>query len=47
VSQSNVADVRRYIANQAEHHRAVTFQVELRAFFKRHEIEYDERYIWE
>ena len=47
VSQSSVEGVRRYIANQAEHHRKVTFQEELRAFFKRHEMEYDERYIWE
>ena len=47
VSQSSVADVRRYIANQAEHHRTVTFQDELRAFLKRHEIEYDEKYVWE
>jgi len=47
VSQSSVANVRHYIANQAEHHRVVTFQEELRAFLKRHEIEYDERYIWE
>jgi len=47
VSQSSVADVRQYIANQAEHHRKVTFQEELRAFFNRHEIAYDERYVWE
>lgn len=47
VSQSSVADVRHYIASQAEHHRAVTFQEELRAFLKRHEVEYDERYVWE
>jgi hypothetical protein len=31
------------IENQAEHHRTMTFQDELRALFQRHEIEYDER----
>ena len=46
VSQSNVEGVRQYIANQGEHHRKVTYQEELRVFFKRHEIEYDERYVW-
>ena len=47
VSQSNVAEVRRYIANQVEHHRKIGFQEELRAFLKRHQIEYNERYVWE
>ena len=47
VSQSNQEEVRHYIASQAEHHRAVTFQDELRAFLKRHEVSYDERYLWE
>ncbi len=31
VSESNVPDVRRYIENQQEHHRTMTFQDELRA----------------
>ena len=47
VSPSNIATVSQYIANQPEHHRNVTFQEELRSFLKRHEIEYDERYVWE
>ena len=47
VSQSKVAVVREYIARQETHHRKTTFQEELRDFFKRHEIEYDERYIWD
>ena len=47
VSQSNVAHVRRYIANQEEHHRKKTFQDELRTFLRRHEIEFDERYVWD
>ncbi|MCK4626981.1 MAG: IS200/IS605 family transposase [Phycisphaerae bacterium] len=47
VSQSNVAAVRKYIANQQEHHRKLTFQEEFRAFLKRHQIEFDERYVWD
>jgi putative transposase len=47
ISQSNVAAVSAYIAGQEEHHRTVTFQEEFLAFLKRHEIQYDERYIWQ
>jgi len=47
VSLSGVPDVRKYIDNQAEHHRVVTFQDEYRAFLRRHEIEWDERYVWD
>lgn len=47
VSVSNVAEVKRYIANQAEHHRQITFQDELRALFRKHRIEFDERYVWD
>lgn len=47
VSQSSVADVRRYIENQEEHHRQMTFQDELRALYQRHEMEFDERYVWD
>ena len=32
VSQSNLEDVKRYIENQEEHHRRMTFQDELRAW---------------
>ena len=46
VSRSGVDDVIRYIANQEEHHRKRTFQEEFLEFLARHEIEYDERYIW-
>ena len=38
--------VRHYIAAQAEHHATVTFQDECRTLLKRHEIEWDERYVW-
>ena len=47
VSQSNVGQVKLYIANQEEHHRKMTFQDELRLLLNRHEIEFDERYVWD
>ena len=47
VSRSNLDDVKRYIASQQEHHRVHSFQEEFLEFLKRHELEYDERYIWD
>jgi putative transposase len=47
VSQSNLEQVKRYIANQKNHHRKLTFQDELRELLTRHRVEWDERYIWE
>jgi len=36
-----------YIAKQDEHHRKISFKEELIAFLKKHEIKYDEKYLWE
>lgn len=47
VSQSNLDQVRDYIANQEEHHRKLSFQDELRALLRKHELEWDERYAWD
>ena len=47
VSQSNLAEVVRYIETQEEHHRRKTFQDEYREFLKAYEIDYDERYVWD
>ncbi len=47
VSHSQKQSVLDYIANQEEHHRKVSFQEELITFLKKHEVEYDERYIFE
>jgi hypothetical protein len=46
VSLSNLAAVRQYVRDQEQHHRKTTFQEEFIEFLKRHEISYDERYIW-
>jgi REP element-mobilizing transposase RayT len=47
VSPSNVAKVRDYIANQEQRHRRLTFQEEFRRFLQKHQIAYDERYVWD
>ena len=47
VSQSNVPVVRKYIENQEAHHRKLGFQDEFRAFLRKYEIEFDERYVWD
>jgi REP element-mobilizing transposase RayT len=47
VSQSNLEQVKRYIALQAEHHRKMSFQDELRTLLRKHEVEWDERYAWD
>ena len=47
VSESNVPEVKAYIRNQSEHHRKMSFQDELRKLLERHDIKYDERYLWD
>ena len=47
VSQSNLPQVKDYIANQEQHHRKITFQDEVRALLWKHEIDFDERYVWD
>jgi hypothetical protein len=45
VSESNVEEVRQYIARQKEHHQKISFRDEFIQFLKVNGIEYDERYI--
>jgi putative transposase len=47
VSYSNLNDVKRYIAVQAEHHRAKSFKEEFIEFLDKHDVEYNEKYLWE
>ena len=47
VSKSNVEAGKAYIANQEEHHKKQTFKDEYREFLRRHEIEWDEKYVWD
>jgi len=47
VSESNVAAVTAYIADQHEHHKKHSFQEEFVAFLKKNHVQYDPRYIWD
>ena len=47
IGQSNVATLKRYIRNQKQHHRRITFQDEYRKFLTAYGIDYAERYVWD
>jgi putative transposase len=47
VSPSNSDQVDHYIDNQEAHHRTQNYQDELRTFLRKHEVEFDERYVWD
>jgi REP element-mobilizing transposase RayT len=46
VSESQTAAVIRYVGEQENHHRTLSFKDEFLLILKRHEVEYDERYLW-
>ena len=46
VSASNEAAVVRYIRDQEEHHRKISFRDEFITLLRKHGIEFDERYLW-
>ena len=46
VSQSKVETVEKYIANQKEHHRKVSFREEYLAFLKEYKVNFDESFLW-
>lgn len=47
VSPSNAEKVRRYIADQEQHHRRLTYREEVIAFLKKHGVAYDERFVFD
>ena len=47
VSQSLSAKVKRYVRNQEEHHKKKSFKEEYLEFLRRHEIEFDEQYVFD
>ncbi|MES2138980.1 MAG: IS200/IS605 family transposase [Bacteroidota bacterium] len=47
VNPSEIDIVVKYIENQEEHHKKVSFQDEYRAFLKKYKVDYDERYVWD
>ncbi|TVR37535.1 MAG: IS200/IS605 family transposase [Balneolaceae bacterium] len=47
VKGAEVEVVKSYILNQEIHHKKIGFKEEYRIFLKKHNIEYDERYVWD
>ncbi|MBN1479422.1 IS200/IS605 family transposase [candidate division KSB1 bacterium] len=45
--ESQLQDVVRFINDQKEYHKKVTFEDEFRGLLKKYNIEYDERYVWD
>jgi REP element-mobilizing transposase RayT len=47
ISPSHRPALEKYIENQAEHHRDVSFQEEYRRLLTKYGITFDERYVWD
>jgi REP element-mobilizing transposase RayT len=47
VNPADCDKVVNYIQNQESHHKSKSFQEEYRAFLKKYQVEYDERYVWD
>jgi putative transposase len=46
VSASNVRAVKDYVLNQEDHHKKRDFRQEFVALLKKHNVDYDPRYVW-
>lgn len=47
ISPNRADDVTKYIANQHQHHKQVSFQDEYRALLKEYQTDFDEKYLWD
>ena len=47
VNPTEIELVKKYIINQHEHHRKMTFKEEYLKFLKKYNVEYDEKYVWD
>ena len=47
VSSSKKDTVVKYIANQKDHHKKITFKEELLMFLKEYDVDYNEQYLWD
>ena len=47
LGHAQLADVKKYISRQKEHHRETIFEDEMRRFFEKYEIAFDEKYAWD
>ncbi|MGD9590774.1 MAG: IS200/IS605 family transposase [Pyrinomonadaceae bacterium] len=46
VGHTQIPSVKKYIANQKEHHATKLFEDEMRIFYRKYEIDFDEQYVW-
>ena len=47
VGYTQIEDVKKYTANQKQHHAKISFEDEFRYFLNKYDVDYDERYIWD
>jgi putative transposase len=47
VSPADLGALIRYVDQQEAHHRKRSFQDEMRAFFEKYHVAFDERYVWD
>jgi hypothetical protein len=47
VSFCKIAEVRKYISNQINHHANMSFQEEYRMFLQKHGVGFDGAYVWD
>lgn len=47
VGYTQIEDVKKYIANQKEHHAKGSFEDEFRYFLKKYAVEYNEHNVWD
>ncbi|HRH44378.1 MAG TPA: IS200/IS605 family transposase [Pyrinomonadaceae bacterium] len=47
VGQTQVNEVMKYISSQKEHHKEKSFENEMRGFYQKYGIEFDEKYVWD
>lgn len=46
MSESKRKQVVKYIKNQWKHHKNISYEDELKEFLDKHNIDYDEEYLW-
>ena len=47
VNPTEAGIAKKYIEEQHEHHKTLSFQDEYRAFLKKYDVPYDEQYVWD
>jgi len=47
IGESGITDLKRYIREQKDRHKTVSFQDEMRTFYRLYKMKYDERYVWD